>query len=33
MTGIARGVAKHKIPDGIVKLRERVRSVFRPVAK
>lgn len=33
MTGIARGVAKHKIPDGIVKLRERIRSVFRPVVK
>jgi len=27
MTGIARGVAKHKIPDGIVKLRERIRSL------
>jgi hypothetical protein len=33
LKGIAQGVAKHKIPDGIVKLRERVRSVFRPVAK
>ena len=33
MTGIARGVAKHKIPDGIVKLRERVRGVFGPLTK
>ena len=30
MSGIARGMAKAKIPDGIVSLRERVRSVFRP---
>ncbi len=33
LKGIAQGVAKHKIPDGIVKLRDRVRSVFRPGAK
>ena len=33
MSGIARGMAKAKIPDGIVSLRERVRSVFRPGGK
>ena len=33
LKGVALGVAKRKIPDGIVKLRERVRSVFGPVAK
>ncbi|HSA97334.1 MAG TPA: hypothetical protein VLJ16_14890 [Acidobacteriota bacterium] len=33
LTGIARGVAKHKVPDGIVKLRERIRDVFRPVSR
>jgi len=30
MSGLARSLAKAKIPDGIVALRERVRSVFRP---
>jgi hypothetical protein len=30
MSGLARGLAKAKIPDGIISLRERVRSVFRP---
>ena len=33
LSGIARGMAKAKIPDGIVSLRERVRSVFRPGGK
>lgn len=33
LTGIAQGVAKSKIPDGIAKLRERVRTVFKPVGK
>lgn len=30
LTGIAQGVAKGKIPDVIIKVRERIRSVFPP---
>jgi len=33
LTGVAQNVAKNKIPDGIVRLRDRIRSVFRPPAK
>jgi hypothetical protein len=33
LSGVARGLAKHKIPDGIVELRDRVRSVFRSAVK
>lgn len=33
LTGIARGLAKSKIPDGIVSLRERVRRVSPPVIR
>jgi len=33
LKGVAQGMAKRKIPDGIIKLRERVRSVFGPVAR
>jgi hypothetical protein len=33
LTGLAQNVAKDKIPDGILKLRERVRSLTRPVMK
>jgi hypothetical protein len=33
LTGIARRMAKHKIPNGIVELRERVRKLFRPGVK
>ena len=33
MSGLARSLAKAKIPDGIVSLRERIRRVFRPRAK
>jgi len=33
LTGIARGLAKSKIPDGIVSLRERVRKISPPVIK
>lgn len=33
LTGLAHNVAKDKIPDGILKLRERVRSLTRPVMK
>jgi hypothetical protein len=33
LTGVARGLAKNKITDGIAKLRERVRRVFRPGVK
>lgn len=30
LSGVARRLAKDKIPDGIVRLRDRVRSVFHP---
>jgi hypothetical protein len=33
LSGIARALAKDKIPDGIVSLRERIRSVFHPSAR
>ena len=33
LTGVAQRVAKNKIPDGIVSLRERIRTVFLPAAK
>jgi hypothetical protein len=33
LSGIARALAKDKIPDGIVSLRERVRSVFHPAPR
>lgn len=33
LTGVAQRVAKSKIPDGIVSLRERIRTVFLPAAK
>lgn len=33
LTGVAQNVAKNKIPDGIARLRDRIRGVFRPAAK
>lgn len=33
LTGIAQGVARSKIPDGIVKLRARILEVYRPNKK
>jgi hypothetical protein len=30
LTGIAQGIAKRKIPDGIIKVRERIRRIFGP---
>jgi hypothetical protein len=33
LNGIARGLAKNKIPDGIVSLRKRIQSVFHPGVK
>jgi len=33
LTGVAQGIAKNKIPDGIVKLRARIPEVYRPGKK
>lgn len=33
LTGVAQGIARSKIPDGIVKLRERILRIYRPRKK